>query len=153
MPTADDPTPHLDPQQSSVPIVPRTPASSHEPTLAYRDVHEDRKGRTKRFLLQMLGGFGVAVLICGACFALLFAVGARFENESSRNSNTRPAALVGWGSLTAVTIVLVALVWWAIQAHRRRGRTGFLVGMLIGVGLSLLPLGLCYTIIGGEAMK
>ena len=60
---------------------------------------------------------------------------------------------LAWGSLAAVTVILVALIWWAFRAHRRRNRTGFFAGMLIGVGLSLLPLGLCYAIIGSESIR
>jgi FtsH-binding integral membrane protein len=146
MPTADDPTPQVPP----LPVHPLP--TGPEPTLAYRDVREDRKGGTKRFLLQMLGGFAVAVVICGACFAGLFGVGAAFSNGGP-SSPSRPHVALAWLSLVVVTAVLVALVWWAIRAHRRRARTGFFVGMLIGVGLCLLPLGLCYAIIGEEAMS
>jgi FtsH-binding integral membrane protein len=124
-----------------------------QPTLAYRDVREDRKGSGKRFLLQMLGGFGVAMVICGACFAGLFGVGMLFSNAGGPSSPSRPHAALAWLSLAVVTAILVGVVWWAIRAHRRRARTGFFVGMLIGVGLCLLPLGLCYWIIGDEAIR
>jgi protein-S-isoprenylcysteine O-methyltransferase Ste14 len=123
-----------------------------DPTLAYRNVRDDRAGGTKRFLLHMLGGFGVAALVCGGCFVLLVFVGGKLMDDGS-TGKFHPPAFVGWASLTLVTAMLIGLVWWAIRAHRRRARTGFLVGMLIGVGLSLLPLGLCYAIIGGESMK
>src|SRR4051794_23717796 len=147
---------------SSVPLPPdsagpATPLPANpEPTLPYRDVREDRKGSTKRFLLHMLGGFAVALVICGACFAGLYFVGDAVTSnfESSRPAH-QPAAkrALGWGSLAVVTVILVGLVWWAIRAHRRRARTGFFVGMLIGIGLSLLPLGLCYAIIGDEVIR
>jgi hypothetical protein len=148
---ANGPAAHVPP---ALPLRPAIPlAQAADATLGYRDVRDDRKGSTKRFLLHMLGGFGVAVLVCGACFGLLFAVGAQMSNNGSsgRSSGLHPA--FAWAALTAVTAILVGLVWWAFRAHRRRARTGFLVGMLIGVGLALLPLGLCYVIVGGEAMQ
>lgn len=146
MPAADNPAP----REPTDPVHPLH--TGLEPTLAYRDVREDRKGSTKRFLLQMLGGFALSVVICGACFAGLFGVGALFSNEAPSNPS-RPHIVFAWLSLAVVTGILVALVWWAIRAQRRRGRTGFLAGMLLGIGLCLLPLGLCYVIIGGEAMR
>jgi hypothetical protein len=153
MPPADDssPPPHPAAPEPPIPLGPMPIAP--EVTLAYRDVHEDRKGSTKRFLLQMLGGFAVALVICGVCFAGLFGVGALLSNESGSSRLSPPHVALAWFSLAAVTGVLVGVVWWAIRAYRRRGRTGFLAGMLLGVGLCLLPLGLCYAIIGGETIR
>ena len=155
MPPADEPLlpPNpVDVETSPAPGDPAAPAALQQPTLTYRDVREDRKGKTKRFLLHMLGGFAVALVICAGCFALLFAVGTKVDRASSP-AERRAVAPLAWASLVGVAVIVVGVIWWGIRAQRRRGRTGFLVGMLLGVGLSLLPLGLCYAIIGDDVLR
>src|SRR5436190_4075847 len=118
MPPADGSSPP-DPAAPGPPPMPSAPTPlTSQPTLAYRDVHADRKGSTKRFLLQMLGGFAVALVICGVCFAGLFGVGALLSNESGSSRLSPPHVALAWFSLAVVTGVLVGVVWWAIRAYR-----------------------------------
>lgn len=135
-----------------------TPAAGAEPpggaTLGYRNVGDDAGVRNRRagwFAAGFFGGLFLALGVSAACFVGLFFFGAAY----GRNTGVgyQPADAWAWVCLATVAAAEVGLVVLAVVMHRRRRWTGFLVGTLLGVGLAALPLGLCFAIIGDEAMR
>jgi FtsH-binding integral membrane protein len=96
---------------------------------------------------QMLGGLVVALLTCGLCFVMMFFAGAAYFDL---NDDSDPPGIWVWLGMAATIALVGGIIWFAARAqHRRRGTRGLLVGVLLGVGLSALPLGYCFAVAGG----
>ena len=96
---------------------------------------------------QFFGGLTTSLLTCGICFALLFVAGTYYYEDD----RTRPR-LWAWLALGTTAVAVVGLVAVAAVAQRRRPSRGFLAGVLLGVGLSGLPLGICFAVVGDAAV-
>jgi hypothetical protein len=82
------------------------------------------------------------------CFVVLFAVGTYYYEDDPGKPRTR-----AWVSLAVTAAALAVMVLVAARAQRRSGSRGYLLGVLLGIGLSALPLGLCFAIVGESALN
>lgn len=94
-------------------------------------VLEYQQSRTPVSVLAFLGGFIVAIVIGIICFYALVATGERTSVMTRR--------LV----FSGMVIVIVGLIFAAINLRRRPGWTGFGRGVAIGLALALMALGPC----------
>jgi len=107
------------------------------------DYQSPRPGFNKR---HFWAGLAISLLVCAVCFILLFVTGAYyFENDTGKPRHW------AWLSLLASAATLGGMTWVAVRMQRRRAGRGLLLGVLLGLGLSALPLGLCFYGVGASA--
>ena len=103
-----------------------------------------RRSFSKR---QFWTGLTVSLLTCGVCFALLFF--ATFAYIEADASQPQPWA---WVAMVTTVVAVVGLLAVAVIAQRRGSMRGFLAGVLLGIGLTALPVGFCFSIVGSTAV-
>ena len=94
-------------------------------------VLEYQQSRSPVSVLAFLGGFIMAIVIGIICFFALVATGERTSVQTRR--------LV----FSGMVIVIVGLIFAAINLRKRPGWTGFGRGVAIGLALALMALGPC----------
>ena len=118
----------------------------HEPEATPLDYGTARSGFNKR---QFWAGLAVSLLVCTACFGVLFVTGAYyFEMYAAPNKPARWA----WLAMGTVAAALAASTYLVVRTQRRRGGRGLLLGFLLGLGLAALPIGTCFYFVGVSAV-
>jgi len=109
----------------------KTQAQTLPPPMRGGGVLEYQQSRTPVSVLAFLGGFIMAIVIGIICFFALVATGERTSVMTRR--------LV----FSGMVIVIVGLIFAAINLRKRPGWTGFGRGVAIGLALALMALGPC----------
>ena len=95
---------------------------------------------------QFRVGLLASLVTCGVCFGAMFFAGVHYYENEQRPPTVARVTL----GTTAVALVLLTLL--GFRAQRRSGSRGYLVGVILGIGLSALPLGLCFYVLGSSAV-
>lgn len=119
--------------------------SDGSPPLEYASGGPDPEYR-RRVRRWFVKGLTLSLLVGAASFGLLFLAGA----ENFEDSPPGVWSVVG---LIVAPLALGGMLVLAVRARRSKVRPGFAAGLFLGLGLSALPVGLCYTLVAGEVMR